>query len=59
MLIFFVFVMIGLSLVSMCINVIQNSIEDFYKRLLSQTLENYKQGNYYLQNLLKNIFIKF
>uniref|UniRef100_A0A914MK70 Potassium channel domain-containing protein n=1 Tax=Meloidogyne incognita TaxID=6306 RepID=A0A914MK70_MELIC len=45
MLIFFVFVMIGLSLVSMCINVIQNSIEDFYKRLLAQTLENYKQGD--------------
>ncbi|CAK5118199.1 unnamed protein product [Meloidogyne enterolobii] len=45
MLIFFVFVMIGLSLVSMCINVIQNSIEDFYKRLLTQTLENYKHGD--------------
>ncbi|KAF7632367.1 hypothetical protein Mgra_00008216 [Meloidogyne graminicola] len=45
MLIFFVFVMIGLSLVSMCINVIQNSIEDFYKRLLSQTIENIKQGD--------------
>uniref|UniRef100_A0A1I8BAU7 Uncharacterized protein n=1 Tax=Meloidogyne hapla TaxID=6305 RepID=A0A1I8BAU7_MELHA len=29
----------------MCINVIQNSIEDFYKRLLTQTLENYKQGD--------------
>lgn len=39
MVLFFAFVMIGLSLVSMCINVIQNSIEDFYKRLLMQMLE--------------------
>lgn len=45
MLLFFAFVMIGLSLVSMCINVIQNSIEDFYKRLLAQMLENYKNGH--------------
>ncbi|KAL3072381.1 hypothetical protein niasHT_034065 [Heterodera trifolii] len=39
MVLFFAFMMIGLSLVSMCINVIQNSIEDFYKRLLMQMLE--------------------
>uniref|UniRef100_A0A914HRY1 Potassium channel domain-containing protein n=1 Tax=Globodera rostochiensis TaxID=31243 RepID=A0A914HRY1_GLORO len=39
MVLFFFFMMIGLSLVSMCINVIQNSIEDFYKRLLMQMLE--------------------
>uniref|UniRef100_A0A0N4Z3C6 Ion_trans_2 domain-containing protein n=1 Tax=Parastrongyloides trichosuri TaxID=131310 RepID=A0A0N4Z3C6_PARTI len=37
----FVFVIIGLSLVSMCINVIQGAIEDLYKRLLLKLLMEY------------------
>uniref|UniRef100_A0A0K0ELD6 Potassium channel domain-containing protein n=1 Tax=Strongyloides stercoralis TaxID=6248 RepID=A0A0K0ELD6_STRER len=37
----FVFVIIGLSLVSMCINVIQGAIEDLYKRLLLKLLIEY------------------
>ncbi|KAE9554750.1 hypothetical protein FO519_002011 [Halicephalobus sp. NKZ332] len=38
----FVFVIIGLSLVSMCINVIQQALEDLYKRLLMKLLMDYQ-----------------
>nr|CAD2178140.1 unnamed protein product [Meloidogyne enterolobii] len=38
----FIFVIIGLSLVSMCINVIQNSLEDLYRKLLLKILSDYQ-----------------
>ncbi|KHN78716.1 TWiK family of potassium channels protein 18 [Toxocara canis] len=45
----FVFVIIGLSLVSMCINVIQTALEDLYMKLLMKLLVEYQsklaQGN--------------
>uniref|UniRef100_A0A914GQ01 Potassium channel domain-containing protein n=1 Tax=Globodera rostochiensis TaxID=31243 RepID=A0A914GQ01_GLORO len=37
----FIFVIIGLSLVSMCINVIQSSLEDFYRKMLIKVLADY------------------
>uniref|UniRef100_A0AC35U4Z1 Ion_trans_2 domain-containing protein n=1 Tax=Rhabditophanes sp. KR3021 TaxID=114890 RepID=A0AC35U4Z1_9BILA len=37
----FIFVIIGLSLVSMCISVIQGAIEDLYKRLIMKLLLDY------------------
>lgn len=42
MVVCFVFVIIGLSLVSMCIQVIQESLEDLYKRLLMKMLTDYQ-----------------
>ncbi|KAH7729346.1 Protein TWK-8 a [Aphelenchoides avenae] len=38
----FVFVIIGLSLVSMCINVIQAALEDLYKKLLTKLIIDYQ-----------------
>ncbi|KAL3073113.1 hypothetical protein niasHS_002848 [Heterodera schachtii] len=38
----FIFVIIGLSLVSMCINVIQSSLEDFYRKMLMKILADYQ-----------------
>ena len=38
----FVFVIIGLSLVSMCINVIQNALQDLYKKMLMKLLADYQ-----------------
>lgn len=38
----FVFVIIGLSLVSMCINVIQAALEDLYKKLLTKLILDYQ-----------------
>lgn len=38
----FVFVIVGLSLVSMCINVIQNALQDLYKRMLMKLLADYQ-----------------
>lgn len=43
MVICFVFVIIGLSLVSMCINVIQAALEDFYIRILMKILLDYQR----------------
>lgn len=42
MVVCFIFVIIGLSLVSMCINVIQCALEDLYKRLLMKILMDYQ-----------------
>ncbi|KAK0398828.1 hypothetical protein QR680_002770 [Steinernema hermaphroditum] len=42
MVICFVFVIVGLSLVSMCINVIQAAIEDLYTKLLMKLLLEYQ-----------------
>nr|AXS78262.1 TWiK family of potassium channels protein 18 [Anisakis simplex] len=42
MVICFVFVIVGLSLVSMCINVIQTAIEDVYMKLLMRLLVEYQ-----------------
>ncbi|KAI1732722.1 ion channel domain-containing protein [Ditylenchus destructor] len=42
MVVCFVFVIIGLSLVSMCINVIQLALEDLYRRLLMKILLDYQ-----------------
>lgn len=42
MVVCFIFVIIGLSLVSMCINVIQSALEDLYKRLLMKILMDYQ-----------------
>uniref|UniRef100_A0A914W723 Potassium channel domain-containing protein n=1 Tax=Plectus sambesii TaxID=2011161 RepID=A0A914W723_9BILA len=39
----FVFVIVGLSLVSMCINVIQNALEDLYMQLLMKILLDYQR----------------
>uniref|UniRef100_A0A7E4V272 Ion_trans_2 domain-containing protein n=1 Tax=Panagrellus redivivus TaxID=6233 RepID=A0A7E4V272_PANRE len=38
----FLFVIIGLSLVSMCINVIQTALEDLYKKMLMKLLLDYQ-----------------
>ena len=38
----FVFVIIGLSMVSMCIMVIQSSLEDLYRRLLMKVVADYQ-----------------
>ena len=38
----FFFVITGLSLVSMCINVVQQAIEEWYKELLMQLLKDYQ-----------------
>ena len=40
----FIFVIIGLSLVSMCINVIQSSLEDLYRKLLMKILADYQKA---------------
>lgn len=39
----FAFVIVGLSLVSMCINVIQNALEDLYMQLLMKILLDYQR----------------
>lgn len=39
----FVFVIVGLSLVSMCINVVQVALEDFYCQLLMKLIMEYQQ----------------
>ena len=38
----FVFVIIGLSLVSMSINVVQQAVEDFYVKLLMKLIMEYQ-----------------
>lgn len=38
----FVFVIIGLSLVSMCISVMQAALTDLYKRMLLKLLTDYQ-----------------
>ncbi|KAL7071411.1 hypothetical protein ACQ4LE_009145 [Meloidogyne hapla] len=42
MMLCFIFVMIGLSLVSMCIMVIQISLEDFYKNMIVKLVTDYQ-----------------
>ncbi|CAK5091058.1 unnamed protein product [Meloidogyne enterolobii] len=42
MMLCFIFVMIGLSLVSMCIMVIQLSLEDFYKKMIVKVVTDYQ-----------------
>jgi hypothetical protein len=42
MVVCFIFVIIGLSLVSMCISVIQAALQDFYKRMLMKLLADYQ-----------------
>lgn len=42
MVVCFIFVIIGLSLVSMCINVIQQALEDLYQNLLMKILLDYQ-----------------
>jgi hypothetical protein len=65
----FAFVMIGLALMSMCISVIQCSIEDFYHRLLIEILEEYhlkmlegkekKSQNAFSRNRLAKLLLPF
>ena len=39
----FLFIIVGLSLVSMCINVVQQSLEDLYMQLLMKILQEYQK----------------